>query len=89
MDSLKVYCVVFGDFGEETVTSSMFFLFVVLFLPVNYGGLRTQAWIPRPPSSSSLVCLKTRAFSLTAALSTPGFLGKIVVQDGSKLAARP
>lgn len=35
----------------------------LLSLPANYGGLRSQTWIPRSPKSL-LVYLKTWAFTL-------------------------
>lgn len=61
---LKVMCVIFGDFSAVSVTTSGRILdcstlshekpygFLTLHpsLPVNYGGLSAQTWIPRPLS---------------------------------------
>lgn len=70
------------------------FTLPLLCLPVSYGGLHSQTWIPRPPFSF-VVDLKICVFVLNtkhtirgSGLSTPGFLRTLMVQHGSKLEAR-
>lgn len=68
--ALKVQCGTFGDFERKRRHQVVTFYIAALAvplpsLPLNYGGLRTLAWIPRPPPSSSLlVYLKTWALTL-------------------------